>query len=77
VGFLCVLCVAVALGLATTLTKIGTVVIVIICPVIFALRWGWWGWRLVPLLNAMLYGGLAFGIAKWRLGRRLAHQDSK
>jgi hypothetical protein len=55
--------VGMAVGLATTLTKTATVLLVIVCPVIYSIWWAWW---LVPMLNALLYGGLAFGIAMWR-----------
>jgi hypothetical protein len=63
VGFLCVVYVGMAFGLATSLTTTATVVLVAICPVIYSIRWSWW---LVPILNGTLYGGIAFSIAKWR-----------
>ncbi|HXJ85687.1 MAG TPA: hypothetical protein VMS18_02625 [Candidatus Binatia bacterium] len=49
-------------GLGTSLTTTGTVALVILCPVIYAIRWTLW---LVPVLNALFYGGVAFGVAKW------------
>jgi hypothetical protein len=63
IGFLGTVYVGMALGLATSLTTPTTVVLVIICPVIYAIWWKWW---LVPIFNALLYGGIAFGIARWR-----------
>ena len=65
-GFLGTVYVGMAMGLATSLTTTATVMLVVICPVIYAIWWKWW---LVPILNALLYGGIAFGIARWR-GRK-------
>jgi hypothetical protein len=70
VGLLSAIYLATAVGMATPLTTTATLILVIICPVIYSIWWGWW---LVPLLNAMLCGGLAFAIAKWRLSHR--HPD--
>jgi hypothetical protein len=66
VGFLCVVYVGMAFGLATSLTKTATVVLVVICPVMYSIWWKWW---LVPVLNAVFYAGLAFGVAKWKMPR--------
>jgi hypothetical protein len=74
VGFLSTIYVGMAVNLATSLTITATVVLVTICPVIYLIWWGWW---FVPILNAVLYGGLAFGISKWRLAHKQAHQISK
>jgi hypothetical protein len=63
-----------AFGLATSLTTTATIVLFTVCPVIYSIWWAWW---LVPVLNAVLYGGVAFGIAKWRLAYKQAHQISK
>ena len=63
VGFLSVVYVGMAMGLATSLTTAANLVLIVVCPVIYLIWWGWW---LVPVLNAALYGGVAFGIAKWR-----------
>jgi len=65
-GFLGTVYVGWAVGLATSLTTTATVVLVVICPVIYSIWWKWW---LVPILNALLYGGVAFGITKWRTAR--------
>ena len=65
-GFLGTVYVGMAMGLATSLTTTATVALIVIVPVIHAIWWKWW---LVPILNALLYGGVAFGIATWR-GRR-------
>lgn len=62
-GFLGTLYVGMAMGLATSLTTTATVVLVVIVPVIHTIWWKWW---LVPILNALLYAGIAFGIATWR-----------
>ena len=63
IGFLGTVYVGMAVGLATSLTTTATVVLVVLCPVIYTVWWKWW---LVPILNALVYGGVAFGIAKWR-----------
>jgi hypothetical protein len=60
IGFLGTVYVDMAFGLATSLTTKATVVI---CPVMYAIWLKWW---LVPIFNALLYGGIAFRIAKWR-----------
>jgi hypothetical protein len=71
-GFLSTVYVGMAMGLATSLTTTATVVLLIICPVIYSIWLKWW---LVPILNGLLYGGVAFAIAKWRSGRlgRVGH----
>jgi len=77
-GFLCVVYVSFAFGLATSLTTTATIIVVTICPfilIIFLL--GLWAWWLVLILNAVLYGGLAFWIARRRLAYKRAHQISK
>jgi hypothetical protein len=63
IGFFDPVYVGMSSGLATSLTTTDTVVLVVLCPVIYAIRWTLW---LVPILNALVYGGVAFGIAKWR-----------
>jgi len=67
VGFLCATYVGMAVGLATSLTPTATVSVVILCPVIYSIRWNFW---FVPILNAILYGSVAFGVAKWRHAAR-------
>jgi len=74
VGFLSTIYVGTAVALHTCLTTTATVVLVTVCPAIYVIWCSWW---LVPILNAMLYGGLAFGIAKWRLRPKQSHQISK
>jgi len=74
IGFLSTIYVGMAVALHTSLTTTANVVLVTVCPVIYVMWWRWW---LVPILNAILYGGLAFGIAKWRLGHKQSHQISK
>ena len=66
VGFLCATYVGMAVGLATCLTPTATVSVVILCPVIYSIRWNFF----VPILNAILYGSVAFGVAKWRHAAR-------
>jgi len=63
IGFLGIVYVGMAMGLATSPTTTATVILVIICPVIYAIWWKWW---LVPIFNALLYGGIAFWVARWR-----------
>ena len=65
-GFLSTVYVGMAVGLAISLTTTATVVLLIVCPVLYSIWLKWW---LVPILNGLLYGGVAFGIAKWRSGR--------
>jgi hypothetical protein len=65
-GFLCTVYVGMAVGLETSLTTAATVVLLIVCPVIYSIWLKWW---LVPILNGLLYTGVAFGIAKWRSSR--------
>ena len=67
VGFLCATYVGMAVGLATSLTPTATVSVVILCPVIYSIRWNFW---FVPILNALLYGSVAFGVAKWKHAAR-------
>jgi hypothetical protein len=67
VGFLSVAYVGATINVYTPLTTAATVVLFATCPVIHSIWWSWW---LVPVLNAMLYGCLAFGIAKWRLSHK-------
>jgi hypothetical protein len=67
VGFLGTVYVGMAMNLGTSLTSTATVLLVIVCPPIYLIWWGWW---LVPILNAALYGGVALGIAKWRSSRQ-------
>jgi hypothetical protein len=74
VGFLCVVCVGAAIGLRTYLTTTATVVVIAICPVIYSIRYSWW---VVPILNGIPYGGVAFGISKWRSIRKLRAEISK
>ena len=74
IGFLSTLYVGMAVGLATSLTKTAMVLLVIFCPVIYSIWWAWW---LVPILNALLYGGLAFGIAIWRNAKSKTPLQSK
>ena len=62
IGFLGVIYTGTAINLGTSLTTTATVILVIICPVIYAIWWKWW---LVPIFNALIYGGIAFGIVKW------------
>lgn len=67
IGFLSTVYVGTAVNLGTSLTTTANVLLVILCPVIYSIWWAWW---LVPILNALLYGGLAFGIASWRSAKR-------
>ena len=66
VGFLGTIYVGMAMNLATSLTKTATVLLVIVCPVIYSIWWGWW---LVPILNGVVYGSVAYGIVRWRNAR--------
>jgi hypothetical protein len=59
-GFIGTVYVGMAVGLATSLTTTATVILLVICPVIYSIWWRWW---LVPIFNALLYAGIAFGIA--------------
>jgi len=74
VGFLSVVYVSMALALHTSLTTTGTIILITICPVIYSLWGGWW---LVPILNAILYGGIVFAISKWRNAHKLKAGISK
>ena len=74
IGYLSALWVGMAMELATSLTKTATVLLVVLCPVIYSIWWAWW---LVPILNALLYGGLAFGIAMWRGAKSKTPLQSK
>lgn len=65
-GFVSTVYVGMAVGLATSLTTTATVILLLICPVIYSIGWRWW---LVPIFNAVLYAGIALGIAAW-LARR-------
>jgi hypothetical protein len=56
------------------LTTTATVVLLTVCPVIYSIHWGWW---LVPVLNAMYYGGLAFGITRWLMTHKRAKLESR
>lgn len=67
VGYLGVFYMGMAVGLGTSLTTTATVILVIVCPVIYTIWWGWW---LVPILNAVFYGGMAFGVAKCWMSRK-------
>src|SRR6266513_3964221 len=62
VGFLCATYVGMAVGLATSLTATATVSVVILCPVIYSIRWIFW---LVPILIQFLSGSLALGFPRW------------
>jgi len=79
IAILCVVYyVSFAFGLATSLTTTASIIVVTICPfilIIFLL--GLWAWWLALILNAVLYGGLAFWIAQRRLVYKRAHQISK
>ena len=68
-GFLSTVYVGMAVGLATSLTTTATVILLVICAVIYSIWWRWW---LVPIFNALLYAGIAFGIAAWLARRRNA-----
>jgi hypothetical protein len=61
IGFLCATYVGMAVGLATSPTARAMAIVIIVCPAIYAIWWNFW---LVPALNALLYGGIAFGIFK-------------
>jgi hypothetical protein len=63
-GLLSVIYVGTAINLGTSLTATATVMLFITCPVVYAIWLSWW---LVPVLNGMLYGGVAFVVVKWRL----------
>jgi hypothetical protein len=65
VGLLCVVCVGAAVNMGTSLSRTTTVIMLILCPFIYAIWWNFW---LVLVLNAALYGGITFGVMKWRLG---------
>ena len=67
VGFLCVIYVGTAINLYTSLTATATILVIMVCPVIYLIWHGWW---LVPSLNAILYGGIAFLIVKRRSARK-------
>ena len=56
-----------AIGLGTSLTTTETDLLVVLCPPIYLMWWGWW---LVPIVNALLYAGIAFGITKWQRSKR-------
>jgi hypothetical protein len=63
IGFLGVVLTGTAINLGTSLTTTATVILVITCPVIYAIWWKWW---LVPILNGLLYGGVTVGILRQR-----------
>jgi hypothetical protein len=63
VGFLGTIYLGTAINLGTSLTTTATLLLAVVCPPIYIIWFGWW---LVPILNAVLYGGVAFGIARWR-----------
>jgi hypothetical protein len=62
-----------AVGLATSPTARAMAIVIVLCPAIYAIWWNFW---LVPALNALLYGGMAFGISKWRFKHRFSRQKS-
>lgn len=49
------------------LTQAITMALLVLCPVANSLWWGNWA---PPILNGLLYAGVAFGIAKWRSVRK-------
>ena len=76
IGFLCVFYISIAFALTTSLTGKAFAIVLVLCPdSVFIFLFGFSIWWLVPLLNALLYGGVAFGIAKWRVARKLV-QDA-
>ena len=70
VGFLCEITVGTALAHGTSLPTAAIVSIVILCPAIYL---GWHSAWLPPILNAMLYAEIAFGIGKWRIANQRAN----
>ena len=67
VGFVCEVTVGTALSLRTSLPTAAIVCLVISCPAIYL---GWQSAWLPPILNAILYSAIAFGIAKWRMANK-------
>jgi len=70
VAFLCEITVGTALSFRTSLPTAAKISIVILCPAIYL---GWRSAWLPPILNAMLYAAIAFGIAKWRIANKRAN----
>ncbi len=70
VAFLVEITVGTALSLRTSLPPAAKVCLVILCPAIYL---GWQSAWLPPILNAMLYAAIAFGIAKWRIANKRAN----
>ena len=73
IGFLCNTYANLTAAIATSPTLAVGVVIVLFCPVIYV---SWWNVWLVPILNGLLYGGIAFAISKWRVRHRISRQPS-
>jgi hypothetical protein len=70
VAFFVEITVGTALSLRTSLPTAAKVSLVILCPAIYL---GWQSAWLPPILNAMLYAAIAFGIAKWRTASKRAN----
>jgi hypothetical protein len=61
-------------GIPPALMMVVSLTFTILCPAAYFLEWGNWA---PPVLNALLYGGVAFGVAKWRSYRKIRTQLSK
>jgi hypothetical protein len=69
VAFFCEITVGTALSHRTALPTAVVVSLVTLCPPIYL---GWQSPWLPPILNAILYAAIAFGIAKWRITNKRA-----
>jgi type III secretory pathway component EscS len=70
IAFFVEITVGTALSLRASLPAAAKVSLVILCPAIYL---GWHSAWLPPILNAILYAAIAFGIAKWRIANKRAN----